>query len=659
MCEACHITDIPFLAHQSSEKALWDSQMFNSSSLRFNGKPYLDYLVEQADARGMKVHAWLAIGTWPWMWGMLQTGTPGWKWSQANWLDMSRSDVQDAIGDTAAELAARVPGLAGVHLDYIRIPDGMSSPSITGADVTACVAAARAATEAAGVELTAAVVPHTFPGFDMAECRQPWNQWLDDNLLDVAMPMLYYSASIVEGQINHIENDVPRVKAGTVIGVAPASHQMIFRSAGDWEGILDVCVRREYDMAVFDDSWLRAEYQPGLQQRPRGEEPDRPVPKPPPVPAIDEARRWMWAQGPERLSVEGTREMLDMCQTCHATDILFLTHTSGQGALWDSTIFNSSNNRFDGVPYLDYLVEQAAARNMRVHGWLVVGTWPWIWGMRRDSTSDAWKWDQADWPDLSRADVQEAIGDAVAELCDRVPGLTGVHLDYLRIPEGMRNRGITEQHVTACVAAAKRATDAAGLELTAAVVPHTLPGKDMAEHAQPWTGWLDDSLVDRAMPTLYHDAPTIGEQIDHIEAESEAVRDRVVVGVAPLDFDGAFRSVAAWEAILDVCDARAYYIAVFDDTALGGEYKPALQQRPPIDKPAPIDEPRIPPALVEELLDLAERLSTQGQNLGGLTTSLSAVTAALAEAAADLEDMGSIQLPGLLPVTGDTSDDDV
>jgi uncharacterized lipoprotein YddW (UPF0748 family) len=638
--------------------------MFNPWGSQFDGKHYLDYLVQQADARGIRVHAWLCIGLWPWMWGMMQSGTPSWKWSQANWLDMSRPEVQAAVGEAAADLAARVPGLAGVHLDYIRIPDGMSQPSIAGDDVTACVAAARAATAANGLELelTAAVVPHTFPGFDMAECRQPWNQWLDDGLLDVAMPMLYYSASIVEGQINHVESDSAAVQAGTVIGVAPASHQEIFRSVADWEAILGACVRREYDMAVFDNRWLGDEYQPGLEQWPVSPDPpDRPIPKPPPIPAIGKARRWMWAQGAERLSVDGTRDMLAICKACHVSDILFLTHAGGgRGALWNSKMFNSSASRYDGVPYLDYLVEQAAAQGMRVHGWLVVGTWPWIWGMLRDSTSDAWRWDQANWPDLSRADVQAMIGEAVADLCS-VPGLSGVHLDYLRLPDGMRDQGITEQHVTACVAAAREATNEAELELTAAVVPHTWPGKDMTEYAQRWTGWLDDGLIDHAIPILYHDASTVGEQIDHIGGESETVRDRVVIGVAPADPDGVFRSVADWEAILDVCDECYHYVSVYDDTWLGSEYQPAVQQRPPEDKPDDSDDSDglgLPGHIVEELLDIAERLTKEGQDLGEQVTTLSGVAAALSEAADKIKGMGSNELPGLLPATGDTDGDD-
>jgi hypothetical protein len=279
VCAACHITDILFLAHNSSEKALWDSKMFHSSSKRYDGKPYLDYLVEQANARGMRVHAWLAVGSWPWMWGMLQSGTPAWKWSQAKWTDLSRSDVQAAVGDAAEDLSARVPRLAGVHLDYIRIPDGISNPSITDEDVTACVAQARQATKAAGLELTAAVVPHTRPGFDMAECAQPWNQWLDDNILDVAMPMLYFNAPLVGGQIDHIENESTVVQNRTAIGVSPRSHHGKWRSVANWDAVIDLCAGRGYGMSVFDDSSLTVAYQPALQRLPLPAAP--PVTKPP------------------------------------------------------------------------------------------------------------------------------------------------------------------------------------------------------------------------------------------------------------------------------------------------------------------------------------------------------------------------------------------
>jgi hypothetical protein len=223
----------------------------------------------------------------------------------------------------------------------------------------------------------------------------------------------------------------------------------------------------------------------------------------------------------------------------------------------------------------------------------------------------------------------------------------------------MRDRGITEQHVTACVAAARAATNAAELELTAAVVAHTWEGKDMAAYAQPWTGWLDDGLIDRAIPILYHDASIVGEQIDHIRGESEAVRDRVVVGVAPADSDGVFRSVADWEAILDGCGECYHYVSVYDDTWLGSEYQPGLQQRPPRDKPddsGPPVQPVIPGELIENLLDIAERLTARAQEVGGTVTSLGDLTAALNEAAAGVEKIGNEEIPGLLPATGDTGE---
>ena len=378
-------------------------------------------------------------------------------------------------------------------------------------------------------------------------------------------------------------------------------------------------------------------------------------------------RRWLWAQGSERFSENGTGDLLDMCEACHVTDILFLAHHSSQQALWNSEMFNSSSQQYGGLPYLDYLVRQEASSNIRVHGWLAVGTWPWMWGMLRGGTPD-WRWSQADWLDMSRPDVQAAVGDAATDLCDHVPGLVGVHLDYIRIPNGVNVRGITEAHVTACVASARRATEAAGLELTAAVLPHTFPGWDMAECAQPWTEWLDDSLLDCAMPMLYYNASTIGGQMTHIENESSTVRAGTVIGVAPASPQEVFRSVPDWEAVLDLCVERGYDMSVFDDSWLRSEYRPALEQRPVPEEPVPAPEPVQPVQppgpepgdsaedLVRVLTELAGNAEKLGSHIAALNDLFSSLNATLAR----LERAGSgqrIAAAGLLPSTGREDDE--
>jgi len=157
----------------------------------------------------------------------LRLGTP------ALWLDPGAPGVAERLAGTFAELAARYPELDGLHLDYIRHPDvlpfspgsrfdvgldygygaatrarfagqtGLPAPlgppgaSANAWDgwrreqVTALVRAIRDAVrrEQPTLVLSAAVWP--FPERSYFSVYQDWPGWLDDGLLDFAVPMLY------------------------------------------------------------------------------------------------------------------------------------------------------------------------------------------------------------------------------------------------------------------------------------------------------------------------------------------------------------------------------------------------------------------------------------------------------------------------------------
>lgn len=157
----------------------------------------------------------------------LRLGTP------ALWLDPGAPGVAQRLARIFAQLAARYPELDGVHLDYIRHPDvlpfspgsrfdvgldygygaatrarftgetGLPAPlgppgaSANAWDawrrgqVTALVRAIRDAVrrEQPTLAISAAVWP--FPERSYFSVYQDWPGWLDDDLLDFAVPMLY------------------------------------------------------------------------------------------------------------------------------------------------------------------------------------------------------------------------------------------------------------------------------------------------------------------------------------------------------------------------------------------------------------------------------------------------------------------------------------
>jgi uncharacterized lipoprotein YddW (UPF0748 family) len=153
----------------------------------------------------------------------LRMGTP------ALWLDPAAPGVAERLAATVGELVQRYPELDGVHLDYMRYPDvlpfspgsrfgvgldfgygeatrarfraetGLEAPfggSPRNADawdawrrdqVTRAVRLVREA--ASGVRLSAAVWSYADRAYLCL--GQDWRRWLEDGLLDLAVPMTY------------------------------------------------------------------------------------------------------------------------------------------------------------------------------------------------------------------------------------------------------------------------------------------------------------------------------------------------------------------------------------------------------------------------------------------------------------------------------------
>ncbi len=157
----------------------------------------------------------------------LRMGTP------AVWLDPAAPGVTEWLAETFAELVRAYPDLDGLHLDYIRYPDvlpfspgsrfgvgmdfgygaptrarfsqdtGVVAPfgkSLANANrwddwrrerLTETVQKIRDAAKLAGpkIQLSAAVWP--YPERAYLSIFQDWRGWIDDDLLDFAVPMLY------------------------------------------------------------------------------------------------------------------------------------------------------------------------------------------------------------------------------------------------------------------------------------------------------------------------------------------------------------------------------------------------------------------------------------------------------------------------------------
>jgi len=227
-----------------------------------DGSDALAALIAAARSRGLRVHAWvnvlslagnreapilLALGRdaaivdqkgrsvldYP----ELDLPAPDREWlrlgTPAVWLDPAAPGVAERLSATFAELVRAYPGLAGLHLDYIRYPDalpftpgtqfgvglafgfgapvrarflaetGLAAPfgaSLANAErydawrreqLSALVGsiATAARRERPGLLVSAAVIPERERAYRVD--LQDWLGWLDSGKLDFAVPMLY------------------------------------------------------------------------------------------------------------------------------------------------------------------------------------------------------------------------------------------------------------------------------------------------------------------------------------------------------------------------------------------------------------------------------------------------------------------------------------
>jgi uncharacterized lipoprotein YddW (UPF0748 family) len=269
-----------------------DSTPFHAARRNNQGRDPLAALIARARAEGLRVHAWfnvlnlasnarapllLALGrdavhvdqhgrslldypeydVPPPDRTYYRLGTPG------IWLDPAAPGVAERLAAALGELVAKYPGLAGVHLDYIRYADalpfvpgsrfgvglsfgygeksrerflaetGLAAPfgtSLANADawdawrraqLDALVARLAAAARAArpGIVVSAAVIPD--PERALTVDMQDWRAWLDAGWLDFAVPM-------------HYARDPKRFEYGVEALAALAPRRAVWIGLGSW-----------------------------------------------------------------------------------------------------------------------------------------------------------------------------------------------------------------------------------------------------------------------------------------------------------------------------------------------------------------------------------------------------------------------------------------
>ncbi|MDY0019100.1 MAG: family 10 glycosylhydrolase [Anaerolineae bacterium] len=227
----------------------------------------LAYVVEQAHARGVSVHAWWSPGLIM-EYGSLRDVHPDWDIASLpdipddlHWANFSLPEVRRFVGDVVMEIVENY-AVDGVHLDYIRYPDICSADgrpcqsffdqediSLTVQDVYLRLRAYRPT-----IQLSAAVKAN---GEDAAAHLQHWPDWLAEGSIDYVMPMAYLSPSRNERLVQYLTaweslEGASRIVPGLSVFADSASLQL--KTPEQLRKQLDLCAEHGFrSTAIFDE----------------------------------------------------------------------------------------------------------------------------------------------------------------------------------------------------------------------------------------------------------------------------------------------------------------------------------------------------------------------------------------------------------------------
>lgn len=229
----------------------------------------LAYVVEQAHARGVSVHAWWSPGLIM-EYGSLRDVRPEWDIASLpdipddlHWANFSLPEVRRFVGDVVMEIVENY-AVDGVHLDYIRYPDicsadgrpcgsffGQEDISLTVRDVHLRLNAYRP-----DILLSAAVKADRG---DAATYLQYWPDWLAEGYIDYVMPMAYLSPSRNERLGQYLTaweslKGASRIVPGLSVFVDSAGQKL--KTPEQLRKQLDLCAEHGFVSTVIFDEQL-------------------------------------------------------------------------------------------------------------------------------------------------------------------------------------------------------------------------------------------------------------------------------------------------------------------------------------------------------------------------------------------------------------------
>lgn len=180
----------------ASSFAMYNSDIIPSYNYLIDGKLPFDYLLRELALSGVRIHAWVDIGT-----PISYTNAAGFDhdWiieylPDVEWFDFSNPNARRFVIGMITEILGNYPVIEGIHLDYCRYPSSNQTRQALSLNIDDFIVEARQATR--GYTLTAAV--QRLSNFKAKNTKQNWPSWIGGGFIDKACAITYLDCDYID-----------------------------------------------------------------------------------------------------------------------------------------------------------------------------------------------------------------------------------------------------------------------------------------------------------------------------------------------------------------------------------------------------------------------------------------------------------------------------
>lgn len=228
LLQESRVTDL-FVNVAGAGFAHYDSSVLPKSRTCADEGDQLAACLKAAEGTGIRVHAWFLTFS-------ASRATPsvldsyakkGWRLKTAkgaltDYVDPANAEVRRMMLSAIDEVQEKYPALGGVHLDFIRYPEGVTRPKDALANVSGFVAKARLRVKRP-CWFTVAVYGKYPRCVDTV--AQDWEAWLDARLVDYVVPMDYCESDLKFVELLTWQGMNRRNAARTIVGIGVTANE--------------------------------------------------------------------------------------------------------------------------------------------------------------------------------------------------------------------------------------------------------------------------------------------------------------------------------------------------------------------------------------------------------------------------------------------------